>query len=873
MRPTGTVTLLFSDIEGSTRLLRAIGVERYESAVQQHRLMLRDAFARHSGYEVDTEGDSFFVAFGRALDAVHAALDAQCALTGHAWTDGGRIRVRIGIHTCEATVTGSGYVGMGVHRTARICAAGHGDQIVLSQTTRDLLQDESGVACLDLGVHPLKDFAQPQRLYQLVDPRLPQAFPSLRTPLDRQTNITTPPTRLVGRENELEAISALARRPEVRLITLTGPGGTGKTRLALEAAAELTGDFEGGAYLVLLQAIREPEFLLPAIAQTLGVSQAAGQSLSAYLAPKELLLVLDNFEQIVDGAGTLAELLAQSPRVKLIVTSRELLHIAGEQVFPVPPLALPDPRRVAGPADLSGYASVRLFVERAQSAQPSFQITPQNAAQVAELCVRLDGLPLAIELAAARMSLLSPGAMLKRLGDRLKFLTGGARDVPRRQQTLRNTLVWSHELLEAGERTLFARLAVFAGGFTLEAAEAVCDAEIDSLSALVDGSVVRREGERFDMLESIRDFALKQLAASADGDAILDRHAAYFEAMAERAYSRRWHDDKGGLDELEREHDNLRATLDRLRTLDGRRGLRLAGALGWFWHLHSHFSEGRTRLAQALAAVAEPDETRARALAAAGEIAAWAGDLGAARPLIEEAVALWRARGQTPEIACALIELGWGCLNSGDADARRLMEEGFRLQQSVGDPLLVNRARIGLLQVLVSLGETDIVEPMAREALAAAQQTRDFRSEHFAHHFLADCPLIRGDCVTALPRYRRALALAVELSDRSETAVEIQGVAMATAGCGQPARALRLAGAAAAEFDALAIDLSGIIFWSALLERYLGRARSELGEDAAIAAWEEGRRTGFEHAIALALDANASPALPAPLDRSSRATP
>jgi len=873
MRPTGTVTLLFSDIEGSTRLLRAIGVERYESAVQQHRLMLRDAFARHSGYEVDTEGDSFFVAFGRALDAVHAALDAQCALTGHAWTDGGRIRVRIGIHTCEATVTGSGYVGMGVHRTARICAAGHGDQIVLSQTTRDLLQDESGVACLDLGVHPLKDFAQPQRLYQLVDPRLPQAFPSLRTPLDRQTNITTPPTRLVGRENELEAIRALARRPEVRLITLTGPGGTGKTRLALEAAAELTGDFEGGAYLVLLQAIREPEFLLPAIAQTLGVSQAAGQSLSAYLAPKELLLVLDNFEQIVDGAGTLAELLAQSPRVKLIVTSRELLHIAGEQVFPVPPLALPDPRRVAGPADLSGYASVRLFVERAQSAQPSFQITPQNAAQVAELCVRLDGLPLAIELAAARMSLLSPGAMLKRLGDRLKFLTGGARDVPRRQQTLRNTLVWSHELLEAGERTLFARLAVFAGGFTLEAAEAVCDAEIDSLSALVDGSVVRREGERFDMLESIRDFALKQLAASADGDAILDRHAAYFEAMAERAYSRRWHDDKGGLDELEREHDNLRATLDRLRTLDGRRGLRLAGALGWFWHLHSHFSEGRTRLAQALAAVAEPDETRARALAAAGEIAAWAGDLGAARPLIEEAVALWRARGQTPEIACALIELGWGCLNSGDADARRLMEEGFRLQQSVGDPLLVNRARIGLLQVLVSLGETDIVEPMAREALAAAQQTRDFRSEHFAHHFLADCPLIRGDCVTALPRYRRALALAVELSDRSETAVEIQGVAMATAGCGQPARALRLAGAAAAEFDALAIDLSGIIFWSALLERYLGRARSELGEDAAIAAWEEGRRTGFEHAIALALDANASPALPAPLDRSSRATP
>jgi hypothetical protein len=277
--------------------------------------------------------------------------------------------------------------------------------------------------------------------------------------------------------------------------------------------------------------------------------------------------------------------------------------------------------------------------------------------------------------------------------------------------------------------------------------------------------------------------------------------------------------------------------------------------------VRSHYSEGRGRLAQALAAVTQPDPWRARALAAAGELAAWSGDLGTARPLIEEAVALWREQGHTQEIPFALIDLGWGCFYAGDSNARRLMEEGLRLQQAIGDPLLVNRARIGLLQVLVGLGELDLVEPMAREALAVAEATRDVRSEHLAHHFLADCLLIRGDCVNALPRYRRSLELAVEINDRAEIGAEVQGIAMATAGCGQPTRALRLAAAAAAEFDALAIDLSGMSFWTALLERYLGQARAELGKDAANAAWEEGQRTGFDYAVALALDAETTPEL------------
>jgi len=857
-RPSGTVTFLMSDIEGSTRLLRTLGVDRYEAALQAHRTLLREAFARHAGFEFGAEGDSLFFAFGRAHDAVNAAVDAQCALAGHAWQEAKPIRVRIGVHTCEATDSGDNYVGIGVHRAARIGSAGHGGQIVLSQATRELLQDDAGITCVDLGLHPLKDFEQPQRLFQLVDPRLPRDFPPMRTEREQPTNIATPATALVGRENELAALQSLFRRRGVRLITLTGPGGAGKTRLAMQLAIELAKDFEGGAHLVALQAIRDDGLLLPAIAQALGVSQAAGQSLAAYLEPKELLLLLDNFEQIISGAGALAEMLARSPRVKLLVTSREPLHIAGEHVFPVPPLALPDPKRLPEAADLVRYASVRLFVERAQSACPDFRVTAENAAAIAELCVHLDGLPLAIELAAARVSVLSPVALLKRLDDRLKLLTGGARDLPQRQRTLRSTLQWSYELLEPAERALFARLAVFAGGFTLEAAESVCDAEIDTLAALVDQSMVRRTGERFDMLETIRDFALEQLAASGDRDALVERHACYFEALAERAYARRWTDDNKGLEELEREHDNLRAAIALLQVTDTSRLLRLTGALGWFWRLHSHFSEGRAALARVLAVGAEPSAARARALAAAGELAAFSGDIGSARQLLGEAMTIWRSMGRTQDVANALIDLGWGCFFSGDADARRLMEEGLALQQTAGSPLLVNRARVGLLQVLVSLGETEIVEPMAHEAIAAAKATRDLHSEHFAHHFVADCSLIRGECDTALPRYRRALELAMELGDRAETAVEIQGVAMSLAGMKQAARALRLGGAAAAELDAVAVDLSGITFWNALLQRFFGQARAALGDDAAAAAWKEGRHTGFDYAVALALDSDAA---------------
>ena len=853
--PTGTVTFLFTDIEGSTRLLRELG-EAYAGALEDHRRLVREAIERHLGHEIDTQGDAFFVAFPRARDAVNAAAEIQRALATHPWPNAQRLRVRMGVHTSEAQATETGYVGLGVHRGARVAAAGHGGQVLLSQTTKDLLEDEGDEALgvRDLGEHRLKDLTEAQRLYQLVGDGLDAEFPPLKTLEDRPTNLPAQATPFVGREREVGEVAERLRRDDVRLVTLTGPGGTGKTRLALQVAAELVDEFPNGVFFVALAPIADPELVLPAIAQAIGISEASGQSLSGYLAPKALLLVTDNLEQVLDAAPPLAELLGQAPKVKVLATSREPLRLAGEHLYPVPPLALPDPKQAPDLAELSQYEAVALFVERAQAADPSFELTSENAPAVAEICARVDGLPLALELAAARIPLLSPEAMVKRLGERLKLLTGGARDLPARQQALRDTLAWSYELLEAGERALFARLGVFVGGFTLEDAKEVAGADLDELASLVDKSLVRRDGERFTMLETIREYALDRLAVSGGEEAAREGHARFFEALAEDAYRERFKRERERSDELEWEHDNLRVALEWLRSTDRERELGLAGALGWFWHVHSHLAEGRARLAEALAGTSSRDERRARALAADGEIAAWQGDVATAKSRNGEAVSIWRELGREDEVGAALVELGWAHFWVGDdASARRYMEESLELHRAQGDPLLVNRSLIGHLQALVSMGEVQTVEELAPEALALAQQLGDLRGEHLAHHYLADCALIRGDCDLAEERYHRSLEAAVELGDRLEICFEVQGLGMAAGGKGRSVRALRLAGAAQAELDSLGSDVSGVRFWNELLERYLTPAREALGAGAE-QEWEAGRALGFEDAVELALD-------------------
>jgi predicted ATPase/class 3 adenylate cyclase len=857
-RPSGTVTFLFSDIEGSTRLLRELGPTRYEQLLDAHRRLLRDAFERNDGYEMEAPGDGFFVAFDRPGNAVEAARQGQRALIAHDWPEGVDVRVRMGLHTGQAQTTPEGYVGVAVHRAARISAAGHGGQVLLSSATSALLEDEATAALLDLGEHRLKDLTEPQHLFQLLDPALPDRFPALRTLDNHATNLPVQPTALIGRDREVAEVMAQLRRPEVRLVTLTGPGGTGKTRLSLQAAAELLEEFPNGVYFVALAAITDPTLVIPAVAQVLGINEAAGQSLTAYLSTKRILIVLDNVEQVVAAAPLISELLAGAPGLKALATSREPLHLKAEWVLPVAPLGLPDLNDLPAASVVSQFDAVELFAARARALQPGFEVTGANAAAVAEICVRLDGLPLALELAAARIALLSPDAMLKRLGGRLKLLTSGARDLPARQQTLRGALAWSYDLLADPERRLFRRLGVFVGGFTIEASDAVADADLDMLGSLVDKSLVRREGDRFAMLETIREYALDQLEAAEETESLRARHAEFFEALAEAAYGERIEREAERSAELESEHDNLRAALEWLARVDPVRHLRLAGALGWFWHVHSHFVEARAQLGVALAAYPARDAVRARALAALGEVASWQGDIAAAKESIDESVAIWSELGRDQERALALYELGWGYFMTGDDPAAsRVMAESLEIQRGIGDSFLINRAQVGLLQMLVSIGEVETVERLGTESLALAQRLNDKRSEHLLFHYLADCELIRGNPAAAMGRYRTSLEAAAGLGDRVETAIEIQGVAMATAGCGAPGPALRLAGAAQAELDSLGLDLSGVRFWSELLERYLGPARIELGPEAAQAASTAGRLLSLERATREALDSAA----------------
>ena len=811
--PSGTVTFLFTDIEGSTRLLDRLGPERYSRELARHQDALRRAFQQHDGVEVDTQGDGFFVAFHRAADAVAAAAAARHAL------ETSSVRVRMGIHTGEPLATADGYVGMDVHRAARIAGAAHGAQIVLSETTRNLLDED--VAIRELGAHRLKDLTEAERLYQLGD----GDFPPLRT-LD-SSNLPVAGSPLIGREKELEELVDLLSDGQ-RLVTITGPGGTGKTRLALQAAAELSGAVGDGVFWVPLAGLADPALVGSEIAQPLG----APEDLIGFLRGRKLLILLDNFEHLLEAAPTVSTMLAAAPELRVLVTSRAALRVADEHEFRLEPLASHD--------------AAALFIERARAVGREVEAD----ATVEAICRRLDGLPLAIELAAARTKLLAPERLLERLDVALPLLTAGARDAPERQRTLRATIEWSYDLLDDAVKELFARLSVFAGSFPLEGAEEVGDAGIDGIATLVDSSLLKPIGDdRFLMLETIREYALDKLDESDVADGLRRRHADFFCALAERAYQHRFEREAEWSERLETDHDDLRAALDWSEKNDADRALALAGALGWFWLSHAHLSEGGARLSKALGASAAGGAVHARALTAQGSITGRRGALAEGRAQLEAGIRLWREVGDRDEVASALDALGWLLFFGGEnALSLEAFERSLELRRDLADRFGEVRALVGVCQVLVALGQVDRAEQLSRELLELAD---DPRTEHFAFHFVADCALIRGDALEAGERYRESLVAALPLGDVLETSFEVQGIAMAAAGVGETERPLLLAGSVAALWDSHGTSIS-VPFWDALLERYIGGARERLGSEAE-RIWAEGLSMPFDDAVQLAL--------------------
>jgi predicted ATPase/class 3 adenylate cyclase len=862
--PTGTVTFLFTDIEGSTRLLQALG-ERWRAILEDHNRLLREAIREAGGVDLRTEGDAFFAVFRSAPASLAAVVAAQRALTEHPWPSDATVRVRMGMHTGEGAVGGDDYVGLDVHRAARIAATGHGGQVLVSSTTADLVRQDlpDGVAIRDLGQHRLKDLARPERIYQLTVEGLPTEFPPIRS-LETPTNLPAERSSFVGRERDVARVKELLRG--AGLLTLTGAGGSGKTRLALQAARQLLDDYRDGVYLAELGPIIDPRLVVSTIADAVG-ARAEGQrtlldTLRDHLRDREMLLVADNFEQVLEAAPVVAALLDAAPRLRVLATSREPLHVQGEQELAVQPLDVPG--FDAGPAELERSGAVALFAQRAAAVDPSFRLAETSAAAVAELCRRLDGLPLAIELAASRVKLLSPAAMLERLEHRLELLTGGPVDLPARQRTLRETIAWSHELLDEPERTLFRRLSVFAGGWSLAALEAVSEPgrqlaarSLGVLSSLMDKSlVVRVAGDvpRFRMLETIREFGLEQLEVAGDAAATRDRHAAFFLALAEEAEPHlRGVDQKRWLDLLEEEHDNLRASLRwSIDSGDAATALRLIGAVWRFWHLHSHLADGRRWAEEVLALPGAAGRTRerVRGLTALGGVAYWQQDVPAFRRAYEEALAIASELHDPAELAEQTYNLSFAHALEGDFEGMmaliqrcRAMFEELGNHRGVADCLWILgiAARLG--------GDLDQSRDLEEESLRIHREIGDRFGATVALYALGRTAVEQGDLDVAEASFLEALTNDATVGNRTGIGVILDNLAAKAHIEGDHLRALRLAGASEAIKEAAGAQAPPQFLD---LPDPREEARRTLGEAAIAAAWNEGRAMSIEQTVAYA---------------------
>ena len=826
--PTGTITFLFSDIEGSTRLAQE-RADEWPAILARHRSLMREAFAAQAGVEVGTEGDSFFAVFSSAGGAVAAAADALRRLDAESWPDDLQVRIRIGMHTGEAAVQDGTYVGVAVHRAARIADLAHGGQVLLSAATRSLVVDSlpDGVTLLALGQHRLRDLESAEELSQLVIDGLPADFPPIRSIGSTPNNLPVQATSFLGRDDEIAEVSELLGSS--RLVTLTGPGGTGKTRLSLQVAASVVDRYPDGVTFVPLGPISDVDLVLPTIAHEVGLSDRGGaqpmERLKAHLGERTALLVLDNFEQILGAGPAVAELLSAAPGLSVLVSSRSPLHVYGEREFPVPPLDVPDPARLPPLAALSQYESVALFVDRARAAVPTFAVTNENAPAVAELCVRLDGLPLAIELAAARIKLLTPQQMLDRLGQSLTLLAGGSRDLPARQQTLRGAIEWSYDLLDDGDRRIFAAFALFVGGATFEAIDAVCvepDLDVfECLSSLVDKSLIRRTdapgGEiRFSMLDTIREYAAERLAESGRRDELRDRHGTWYLELAERVQPSLMGPDKRlWLDRLTEEHDNLRAAHAwAIETGKPEIATRLVAALWRFWQMRGYLVEGleRTRAAIDLPDAAQHPECLVRALDAAGGLAYWTGDGQVASGFYERALGLQRQLGNRAGEAWTLYSLAftdtyWGNLAQQRFTPERLdraaehMREAIAIYREIGDRLGMAQALWGEANVVwtqnppVGSPEFQRARDDALEALEIFVEAGDTFMTGWCTYTLALLDLRTGDLPMAHERLATSLRIFRDAGDVTGYVLVLDALALHAERTGDRERAARLSGA------------------------------------------------------------------------------
>jgi len=721
--PPRTLTFLFTDVQGSTRLWED-HPEAMRAALARHDALLRASIEAHGGRVFKTAGDAFHAAFAQPRHALAAALAAQTALHAEPWPDPVALAVRAALHIGAAEERGGDFFGAPLSRVARLLSAAHGGQTLVSSALAALVAGALGpdAALRSLGQHRLKDLAQPQEVFQLTPPPPPPDFPPLRSLEAFTHNLPSQLSSFIGRDQEMQDARRLLT--ETRLLTLTGTGGAGKTRLALQVAAEAVEDYPGGVWLIELAALRDPALLTQAVAAVLGIGEEGGdrplaQTLADALRPRSVLLVWDNCEHLVDACARLAEtLLRACPGLRLLATSREALEIGGEAVLPVSSLALPPAGPSAGaqdvtPETLAGCDSVRLFVERATTALPAFRLSAGNAPAVALVCARLDGIPLALELAAARVRVLTPEQIAGRLDDRFRLLSGGSRTALPRQQTLRALIDWSYDLLPSPEKTLLRRLSAFAGGWALEAAEAVCaggeveDWEVlDLLSRLVAKSLVMVEPPdagrvRYRLLENLRSYAWERLVETAEADAIAARHAACFLAFAEEGEPELSGPEQATwLDRLERDHDNLRAALAHSHDSEGsvEAGLRLAGALWKFWWMRGYFSEGRFFLRWVLArSVEAAPSVRAKVLTGAGILAEAQGDYVSAVAHHQEGLAIYRSLGDTAKIAQALNNLGNAASSQEDWEhAADYYGQGLNLYHALGDE---GRAAILLMNI------------------------------------------------------------------------------------------------------------------------------------------------------------------------------